>query len=77
MVKSGSVQKTDKKKSFYEITDKGRQYLGNPPEEIESEELERTTEEKHVREAQKRTTEDITEDTTQDMTEETTGGNPS
>jgi len=44
---SGLVQKPDKKKSFYEITDKGRDYLENPPEEIEAEELERTTEEKH------------------------------
>jgi len=53
MVKSGSVQKTDKKKSFYEITGEGRQYVANSREEIESEELERTTEEKHVREAQR------------------------
>jgi DNA-binding PadR family transcriptional regulator len=42
-LKSGLVQKPDRKKSFYEITDKGRQYLANPPEEVESEELERTT----------------------------------
>ena len=43
----------DRKKSFYEMTDKGRQYLANPPEEVESEELEGTTQEKHVREAQR------------------------
>jgi predicted transcriptional regulator len=47
MAKSGLVQKPDKKKTFYEITEKGRQYLANPPEEIETEELERTTEWNH------------------------------
>jgi DNA-binding PadR family transcriptional regulator len=46
-LKSGLVQKPDRKKSFYEITDKGRGYLENPPEEVEGEELERTTEKNH------------------------------
>ena len=37
------MRKPDEKKSFYEITDKGRDYLENPPEEIEAEELEKAT----------------------------------
>jgi len=41
------VRKLAEKKPFYEITDKGMDYLENPPEEIEAEELERSTEEKH------------------------------
>jgi predicted transcriptional regulator len=69
MARSGLVQKPDKKKPFYEITDKGRDYYENPPEEIEGEELERTTEEKHRREAQTRTTEDMTEEVTEEVTE--------
>jgi len=52
MAKSGLVQEPDGKKSFYEITDKDRDYLENPPEEIEGEELERTTQVKHRRELQ-------------------------
>jgi hypothetical protein len=42
MAKSGLTQNL-RKKSLCEITDKGRQYLENPPEEIEREELERST----------------------------------
>jgi len=34
------VRKPDEKKPFYEISDKGRDYVENPPEEIEGEELE-------------------------------------
>jgi len=34
------VRKPDEKKPFYEITEKGRDYVENPPEEIEGEELE-------------------------------------
>jgi len=45
----GLVQKPDKKKAFYEITEKGRDYLENPPEEIEGRELERSTEINHMR----------------------------
>jgi len=55
------VRKPDEKKSFYEITDKGRDYLENPPEEIEGGELERSTEEKQR--GYDRMTEDITEKT--------------
>ena len=57
MAKSGLVQEPDGKKSFYEITDKGRDYLENPPEEIEGEELERTTERNHREEPQRGSTE--------------------
>ena len=38
------MRKLAEKKSFYEITEKGRGYLENPPEEVEAEELERSTE---------------------------------
>lgn len=72
MLKSGLVQKPDKKKAFYEITDKGRQYLENPPEEAEDKELKESTQGKYTRRAHKGTTEDTTEDTTKDTTEDTT-----
>ena len=36
------MRKTDEKKPFYEISDRGRDYLENPPEEIEGEELEQS-----------------------------------
>jgi len=45
--KRGLAEKPDRKKSLYLITDKGRETLENPPEEVEGEELEKTTEEKH------------------------------
>ena len=38
-MKSGLVRKPDEKKPFYEISDKARDYLENPREEIEGEEL--------------------------------------
>ena len=38
--------KPDEKKPFYEISDKGRAYLENPREEIESEELKQSAEAK-------------------------------
>ncbi|GAJ02109.1 unnamed protein product, partial [marine sediment metagenome] len=65
MGKSGLVKKPDKKKSFYEITDKGREYLANPPEETEEEKPEGTTGERHGRAAQRISTEDITEEITE------------
>jgi len=58
---SGLVQKPDKKKSFYEITDKGREYLENPPEEIEGEELGNTTREYHEGRLQKKLRERLRE----------------
>lgn len=36
------MRKTDEKKPFYEISDRGRDYLENPREEIEDEELEQS-----------------------------------
>ena len=42
MIKSGLVDKPDKKKSFYEITENGQAYMENPPEEVEGEELEQS-----------------------------------
>ena len=43
---SGLVWKPDEKKPFYEISDRGRDYLENPREEIEGEELEQSAEAK-------------------------------
>lgn len=45
--------------------------MENPPEEVESEELERTTERKHRVEPQRGTTEDMTEETTGETHPET------
>ncbi len=43
MVEGRLVDKPDKKKALYEITDAGTDYLRNPPEEIKPEEPETTT----------------------------------
>jgi len=40
------VRKPDEKKPFYEISDKGRDYLANPPGQIEAGELEQSAEAK-------------------------------
>lgn len=42
------MRKPDEKKPFHEINDKDRDYLENPPEEIEAEEPRVTTEGNHV-----------------------------
>jgi len=47
-MKSGLVRKPDEKKPFYEITEKGRGYLANPPGQVEDEEPKVTTEGNHV-----------------------------
>ena len=43
------MRKPDEKKPFYEISDKGRDYLANPPGQIEAEEPKVTTKGNHVR----------------------------
>lgn len=52
MAESSLTQRPNKKKSFYEITDKGREYLANLPKEIEEEPPKGTTEGKHGKETQ-------------------------